>query len=1259
LRGVLQQRSIIYMVKNFYKYIAAVCLPFFFAVSAIAQKPLVTSEKKIELDQLSASLESTYNANLKKAMALAPQNNWITRKKYKNGTIISLQKISPLGYPLYYKTYNNTTAAATTRTNTVQPGGALGLNLSGSSSNLDGKLAIWDGGSVLTNHQEFVGKTITLHDAAAADEHSTHVAGTLLAKGIYAPARGMAFNAHTLQSYDFDNDVAEITAAASNLLLSNHSYGLVAGWNYDSDLNRWEWYGTAGATEDYKFGYYDSDSRVVDQAAVNAPYYLIVSASGNNRGYPGPAVGTEYFGYDASGKLVSKIRDASISSNTGFDVIPGFSNAKNVLTVGSVNQLPYGPVSRNGVTASYFSSIGPTDDGRIKPDICGDGDAVLSTGSSSTTSYLTLSGTSMATPNVTGSLYLLQEYYAQKNSGAFMRSATLKGLVCQTAFDAGNVGPDYTFGWGVLDMQKAAQAVTDKGGKSIINENTLAQGQTQNINVVASGNGTLVATIAWTDPQATVAATGTLNDRTPKLINDLDIRIIDGANTYSPWVLNYNAPDAAATRGDNIRDNVEQVYIDNVIPGHTYTIRVTHKGTLQGGAQPYSLIATGVGGAAYCASAPTSSADSRINNLTVSNINNTPAAGCTTYSDYTNLTAQLEQGSTQPISLTLGTCGANLNKIARVYIDFNGDGTLDPVTELVATTGVFSATSTYNTNINIPATVIPGNYSLMRVVLVETGTAAMVTPCGTYAKGETQDYRVQFIKATRDAGAIAVSNNVTNGNCAGISSISVRLKNYGSATIGNIPVTVTVTPSNGGAVTILNETYTGTLTEQAEDDFILSGTFTSAAGVTYTLTAITNLPNDQVTANNQITSSVVIGSIPIATNVSASYCDDTKQYALSGEGEGELFWYTTPTGGVPIATGKNTFTQVKPTNNTFYAGLNDFSADIGPAAKASFTSGVYSQAAAVVKVNTKAPVLIQSARLYIGNSGRVKFTVTDANGEEVSATTLNVTATRNPAAAGNQTNDPTDQGRVYNLNLILPKAGNYTIGVTYANGATLFYSNGGVTGYPFGNEVFKITGNNARLSSNPSDTTGYRNFYFYFYNMHVISNGCASVTRQAAMVVSPVITQNGATLQSNIATGNQWYLNDELIAGANGQTYVPQKSGNYQLKNTIVTGCTAISAVYTYINANAVVNTPNEIKMSVFPVPATTELNVTLIAPQDGNLTISLINTIGKTAFTKTMAVKTGNFSTTFGVSELLTGTYVLRAVLGQKVYSTKIIIVR
>ncbi len=1230
-------------------------------MSALAQKPLVTSAQKSNLDEMASRLTAVYSADYQKALSIAPQKNWFTRKQSQDGSSIALQRVTSLGFPIYYKTYNNTTAAATTRTNTVQPGGSLGLNLSGSSTLLNNRLAIWDGGSVYTAHQEFSGKAITLRNATASvDQHATHVAGTLIAKGVYAPAKGMAFNAATLQSYDFNSDIAEITAAASGLLLSNHSYGVLAGWNYDDSQSRWEWYGKPTDTVDYKFGYYDSESRSVDQVSVNAPNYLIVTAAGNSRAYNGPAVGQTYYGYDANGNLVSKVRGNNISSNNSYDIIPGFAVAKNVLTVGAINQLPNGPTTRAAVTVSSFSGLGPTDDGRIKPDICGDGDAVLSTGSSSPTAYLTLSGTSMSTPNVTGSLYLLQELWAQRNSGAFMRSATLKALACHTAFDAGNAGPDYIFGWGVLDMSKAAQAIVDRGSKSIVSENTLSQGQTFNAGtIIASGNGPLVATIAWIDPPATVAPDGTVNDRTIKLVNDLDIVVSDGTNTYNPWVLNPLTPGIAATRGNNIRDNVEQVYIENAVPGKQYTIIVTHKGTLQGGSQAFSLIVTGTGGNAYCASAPLSSADSRINNLTLSNINNTPAAGCTSYSNYTSLTAFLEQGRTYPLSITLGTCGGNFNKRAKIFIDWNSDGSFDPVNELAATTNVINATGTYTANIVVPPTVLPGSYSLMRVVLSETEDASAIMPCGNYNKGETQDYRVQFLLPTRDVGAIAVSNSAIGGGCAGNSRISVRLKNFGTTDVSNIPVTVTITPANGGPVTTITETYTGILSQFTEDDFVLNGTYTTIAGASYTLTATTNLPNDMVAGNNQVTASVVIGPVPVPANLMATYCDDSKQYLLSGAGDGNLLWYTTPTGGVPIAAGQNAFTKVAPVNNTYYAGIGDFSTTVGPATKNAF-SGTYGQFTPSVRVVTKTPVIIQSARLYIGNSGRLTFTVTNANGQEVSRTTLNVTATRNPPAAGAQADDLTDQGQVYSLNLLLPDAGTYLINVSYANGATIYRSNSNVTGYPFGNSIFSITGNNATSATNSSDTTAYRSFYYYFYNMQVASAGCASTVRVPISVINPIITQNGNTLVSNFMANNQWYLNDVLIPGATGQTYVPIQSGNYQLKNTLVTGCTAVSPVYTFVKADAVTSTPTEIRLSVFPVPASTDLHVTFISPVADNLTISVVSMVGKVVYTNDNGrIPAGNYSTGFSVAGLLPGNYVLKLQLGTKVYTAKIIVVK
>ncbi|GAA4324710.1 hypothetical protein GCM10023149_26520 [Mucilaginibacter gynuensis] len=567
-----------------------------FGTGAFAQRVLVTDAKKKEITALAVQLNAAHKINFQKALALAKSKGWAVRRQTTNGRIISLQGINTLGFPVYLTTHN-TEAAAATRTNAVQPGGELNLNLSGSSNFLNGKLAIWDGGTVFRTHQEFAGKTITLGAGQGGSvEHSTHVAGTMIAKGVVPLAKGMAFDANTLLSYDFDDDVSEMTAASPNLLISNHSYGDIAGWDRNVGENRWDWYGLPGDTEDYIFGYYDNRAQDFDRIAYNAPYYLIVESAGNSHAYTGPAVGATYWGYQSrtDQTFVNKgPRPANISSNNGFDVISTTGNAKNILTVGAVNQLPNGPTNSSDVRIASFSSWGPTDDGRVKPDIVGMGVNVYSTLNSGINQYGIESGTSMSSPNVSGSLILLQEYYGQLHHDSLMRAATLKGLACHTAFDAGNVGPDYKFGWGLLDMRKAAQAITDMGIKSAINENTIQQGQVQNFVTKAIGDEPLIATISWTDPEGTVAAAGTLNDRTPKLINDLDISVTDGAGIFNPWMLDPANPDALATTGNNIRDNIEQVYIANPVAGKDYTITITNKGTLKGGSQKYSVILTG------------------------------------------------------------------------------------------------------------------------------------------------------------------------------------------------------------------------------------------------------------------------------------------------------------------------------------------------------------------------------------------------------------------------------------------------------------------------------------------------------------------------------------------------------------------------------------------------------------------------------------------------------------------------------------------
>ena len=573
-----------------------------------------TTTNTVELARASQGFSATGRSNYANALQLAKQNGWplvITGHDYQMATLVG---VDLFGYPKYYVTFNNTVAAATTRANQLWPGGSTGLNLSGSSANMKNKIAEWDGGSPLGNHVELTGR-ITVKDGAGAVDHSTHVAGTMIATGVNPIAKGMAFGAQGLISYEYTNDIAEMFGEANNLLLSNHSYGILAGWNKNTTLNRWEYYGKANSTEDYKFGYYSDDAQSLDSMAYNAPYYLIVKAAGNNRTETGPAVGQPYWGYTTASPntLVSiSARPADISSNDSYGVISWDANAKNILTVGAVAGLPSGYTAASGVTMTTFSSWGPTDDGRIKPDIVADGLSVTSCVASSTTAYATMNGTSMATPNVTGSLFLLQEYYSKLKSGSFMRSATLKGLAIHTADEAGsNPGPDYRFGWGLLDVEKAAAVITaavpsNNAATSahLLYENTLNNGDTYVLPVVASGAGPLVATICWTDVKGNVETVNTLNNPAKRLVNDLDLRISDGTAVSMPWVLDPFNPANAATQNDNITDNVERVNIDNPVAGKSYAITVKHKGTLTRGQQAYSLIVSGVGGMAACVTAP-------------------------------------------------------------------------------------------------------------------------------------------------------------------------------------------------------------------------------------------------------------------------------------------------------------------------------------------------------------------------------------------------------------------------------------------------------------------------------------------------------------------------------------------------------------------------------------------------------------------------------------------------------------------------------
>lgn len=489
--------------------------------------------------------------------------------------------------PLYYTTYN---IGAANGTNTSKLNSIFNLEGSGI------KIREWDGGAVKTTHTEFGGRAVQKDTPAALSDHATHVAGTLIAGGTNSNAKGMAPKA-TLDTYDWNSDEVEMAAAAAaGALVSNHSYGYLGGfeWGDWSGNLGWHWFGSDADTEYIEYGQYSQADADWDNIANNAVFYLPVKAAGNPRG-GGPVPGGLHYVYINNTWVTSnKVRQVN-GGDSGFDCVNNGSSGKNILVVAAAEKITGGYKSPADVKIAGFSAFGPTDDGRIKPDITGIGVDVFSALSSSNTAYGSMSGTSMASPNVTGSLALLQEHYSKLNTGVFMKASTLKALAIHTANEAGDApGPDYKHGWGLLNAFKAAQTISVKDKYSLIQERTLNNQAKDIINLTASGKEPLVATIVWNDPIPTTLSNDTvLDDPTSMLVNDLDSKIIKDTETFLPWVLDPANPTNPATKGNNTRDNVEQIVIENPVAGATYQLEVSHKGTLAS-SQGYSLIVTGV-----------------------------------------------------------------------------------------------------------------------------------------------------------------------------------------------------------------------------------------------------------------------------------------------------------------------------------------------------------------------------------------------------------------------------------------------------------------------------------------------------------------------------------------------------------------------------------------------------------------------------------------------------------------------------------------
>lgn len=414
-------------------------------------------------------------------------------------------------------------------------------------------VAEWDGGRADENHADFEGRVISL-DAASLSTHATHVAGTVVGGGVQNSLyKGMAPDARLLTQLWW-NSSSEASSEYSSVINTWDALVATNSWGYGvgSPATQSACEGTMGA-------YFSTNSTIdnIVRGSLGTPITICWSA-GNQR-----STGSDYCG----------------SLGWSYNTVSPPGTGKNIISVGAINS--------NNNTMTSFSSWGPTDDGRIKPDVVGpgcqsSGDGGL-TSTKLTTGYTTLCGTSMSTPATAGLIALLMERHALEVGGTILPS-TVRGILINSAIDLGTTGPDYANGHGKVDGVAAAKKIGVANNRSWVEGEISTGGTIIHDLTVPSGTTKLKVTLAWDDVGGT-SISGV------DLINDLDLVLIDPTSQETqPWILNKTLPSVAATRGIDRLNNVETVEINSPAAG-LWKAKVTGF-NIPTGPQKYSLVFT-------------------------------------------------------------------------------------------------------------------------------------------------------------------------------------------------------------------------------------------------------------------------------------------------------------------------------------------------------------------------------------------------------------------------------------------------------------------------------------------------------------------------------------------------------------------------------------------------------------------------------------------------------------------------------------------
>jgi serine protease AprX len=386
--------------------------------------------------------------------------------------------------------------------------------------------------------------------------HGTHVACTVLGDGSRGGYAGIAPEANLyFQAMERDSDGQFYSPSMNYLLNTAYSNGA------NIHTNSWG--------SHTNFGEYTTDSVDVDD---RTNYY------------------DQYWSYDGLAVLFSAGNDGD-----GVGTITPPATAKNQIAVGSHHNR--GGSAPDALTQS--SSRGPTDDGRLKPDVSAPGAWVrscrsqeatdISTSTWSSQWYLEYSGTSMAAPNAAGASALIREYLIEVAQRPEPQGALVKSLLILGAEDMGTRDiPNNDEGWGRVNLQRSLSVIGDTG-VWVDDRNFLRSGNSRDYTFnLTHGWQQLKVVLSWSDYRGSTWASSQLQ-------NDLDLEVIapDGTTTYLGNVFQ-NGRSATGGTADDI-NNVEVVLIDQAQKG-IWTVSIAdvrHGG--QKSEQTYALAIRGAG----------------------------------------------------------------------------------------------------------------------------------------------------------------------------------------------------------------------------------------------------------------------------------------------------------------------------------------------------------------------------------------------------------------------------------------------------------------------------------------------------------------------------------------------------------------------------------------------------------------------------------------------------------------------------------------